>query len=358
MNTSSNAAGSRWVLGFDSSCFTCADIAKRIQTETYDSLEVRSLRSPEMAEWRSTSLPKTAPWLPTLFHIRDGRVRAWQGVAMSLRWAKILGPVRAFKLGQIVGQTAVDPDFANNPGRRQVLKALVGSGMAGGLIAMGKTPVLASVAGLDKSDPRSAAVTDAVGDRWRVEQASRDTIAKLSTRWNEAVVPNVESSIKSHGVESLTDVNFITVYRNDDVVRNVAFQTYGASSEEWATFLSFERTGRVLELSADFRDAENPSLYAFAEDGSLLQVTPNDVASEDEPQPTAFPDPCDPCWGACNIIVYNYTIGQVVSCSAACTAASGGIGIFVCVGVCAVLGAFAASTLDRLGCSRACSPVC
>jgi len=254
--------------------------------------------------------------------------------------------------------TAVNPDAVHNASRRRLLKAMVGSGMAGGLIAIGKAPVLASVAGLAKPDSSGIAATDAAGDSWRVEQASSEAIAKLSTRWNESVALKVDNSIRSQGLDSLTDVIFITVYRNDDVVRNVAFQTYGTSGEEWATYLSFERTGRILELAADFRDAANPALYAFGSAGSLLQVTPDDVVQEDEPQPQAFPDPCNPCLRTCNFIVYNYTYGQVVSCSAACTAASGGIGIFVCVGVCGVLGALGAEALSRLGCPRACSPLC
>jgi len=88
----------RMVLGFDAGCLTCTDLARRIEQVVGDKLEIRSLRDPQVEDWRKEALGEEAPWEPTLIEIEDGSVKARTGVRMgaylsrSLEWlAMMLG---------------------------------------------------------------------------------------------------------------------------------------------------------------------------------------------------------------------------------------------------------------------------
>lgn len=356
MNTPASPSSERWVLGFDGSCQTCTVIGQMVNDIAGDRLESANLRSPELVSWRSRVLPSDAPWLPTLFRAEHGHVEAWTGAAMVGKLTQLLGPVKAVRLARAVGQSAVNPEVAHNLGRRQVLKAMIGSGAAGALIALGKTPVLASVAGLN-AQPSGVSV-DGDGNQWRIALATPDVVDRLASHWSAQTGLLAAQAIERQGVGPLADVRYISVFRNGAHVRDVAFQAFGMNSEDWGVYLSFEETGRVLEHAADFRIKDQPVLYSFTNDGALRQVNPEDEMNGDEPQPVPFASACSVCQNTCNFIVYNWSAGQTVSCSVACTAASGGVGIFLCVAVCAVLGAFGAEALSQLGCPRACSPLC
>lgn len=92
------------VLGFDGGCFACSDIAARIRGQVGDRLVVRSLKDPELQRWRLEALGEDALWAPTLFEIKEGRVRAWTGWEMAMRLGRLLGPVASWRVLQVLGE--------------------------------------------------------------------------------------------------------------------------------------------------------------------------------------------------------------------------------------------------------------
>lgn len=72
---------------------TCSDLAAGVQERVGDKLIVRSLRDPELQEWRERSLGPTAPWAPTLFETDGKNVRTWIGWQMGVMISRSLGPI-------------------------------------------------------------------------------------------------------------------------------------------------------------------------------------------------------------------------------------------------------------------------
>ncbi len=81
----------RLVLGFDAGCTTCTGLARRIEEQLGDKLEVRSLRDPQVEHWRKRVLGENAPWAPTLIEVKGARVKAWTGVRMGVVLSRRLG---------------------------------------------------------------------------------------------------------------------------------------------------------------------------------------------------------------------------------------------------------------------------
>lgn len=208
-------------------------------------------------------------------------------------------------IARMVGQQVVQVAAVANPRRRQLIKMMVGTGAAGALIGMGKIPALASIAGIRQS-PNVVSQTDKNGDTWRIETASNDVIEKLAFRWQASTSASIYPNIESHGSGPLGDVSFISVFRNDQLVRNVASQTFGVTGLDWGVYLSFEANGNVLEHAVDFRNQESPQLYGIADDGILFEVDPEEAAADAAAQPAGWwPDSCGLCSRTCNFIVYN-----------------------------------------------------
>ncbi|MFC3982081.1 bacteriocin fulvocin C-related protein [Streptosporangium jomthongense] len=114
-----------------------------------------SLANPEVHQWREQNFGAEPPWVPTLIRVREGRVRAWTGLAMGTRLARLLGPrstarlLRAFgemRRGEwedMVRREATDRPVGGAIGRSRFLKLAAGAGVAAGLILAGKTPAFA-----------------------------------------------------------------------------------------------------------------------------------------------------------------------------------------------------------------------
>ncbi len=92
------------VLGFDGGCFTCTGLAQRIEERVDGKIEVRSLTDPQVQAWRRKALGEDAPWAPTLFEIKDLKVRAWTGPRMGVALARFLGPVATWRVMQVLGE--------------------------------------------------------------------------------------------------------------------------------------------------------------------------------------------------------------------------------------------------------------
>lgn len=125
----------RLVLGFDAGCFTCNDLASRIEERVGDKLAVRDLKDPEVHAWRREILGEDAKWTPTLFEIGDGTVRAWAGWRMGWALSRRLGPVDTWRVMQALGEVGAAPKkemsaFAEALTRGQFLKGVGGAALA------------------------------------------------------------------------------------------------------------------------------------------------------------------------------------------------------------------------------------
>jgi len=98
-----DAKGRRLILGFDAGCMTCSDLARRIEEQTRDELEVRSLRDPQVDHFRKEALGDNAPWAPTLIEIKGGKVRAWTGMTMGAVLSRRLGLIVTWRVMQVLG---------------------------------------------------------------------------------------------------------------------------------------------------------------------------------------------------------------------------------------------------------------
>lgn len=142
------AGTSKLVLGFDGGCATCGDLAAKISEGVGDKLEVRSLRHPQVEHWRDRALGKDAPWAPALFEVvSDDEVKAWMGVGLAVKLARVLGPLSTWRVMQALGETG--KPGATSPGgstraaeiaaagvsRGQFLKGMGGSALALGVLA-------------------------------------------------------------------------------------------------------------------------------------------------------------------------------------------------------------------------------
>lgn len=137
-----------WFLGYDGSCSTCASMAQDIDGLAGDKIRLVNLRAANVAEWRRQALSPTASWAPTLFRVRGERVEAWTGHSLIARLAILLGPLRAWKVAELVSEYADTKsnvaDASDRFGRRRVIKGL--SGIAAGVVLAGgfKSMVAAS----------------------------------------------------------------------------------------------------------------------------------------------------------------------------------------------------------------------
>ena len=99
----------RLVLGFDAGCFTCSDLAARIEERVGDRLAVRNLNDPEVQAWRKEALGEDAKWAPTLFEIEDGKVKAWAGWRMGWALSRAIGPSATWQVMQALGEAGAAP---------------------------------------------------------------------------------------------------------------------------------------------------------------------------------------------------------------------------------------------------------
>lgn len=97
----------RLVLGFDGGCARCASLASSIRRCVGDRLEVGDLRSKRARRWRERALGQDAPWVPTLFEVRGGDVRAWTGIEMGLVLVRRLGVTDGLKVLRALGESSL-----------------------------------------------------------------------------------------------------------------------------------------------------------------------------------------------------------------------------------------------------------
>lgn len=138
----------RLVLGFDAGCLTCTSLARRIEEQLGDRLEVRDLRDPEVARWIEQAMGQDARWAPTLIEVSGGKVKAWTGPRMGLALSRRLGVRNTLRVLRALGATEVPEEVVTPAGRgfnrAQFLKGLGGAALA--VSVLSGTDVFARIA--------------------------------------------------------------------------------------------------------------------------------------------------------------------------------------------------------------------
>jgi hypothetical protein len=151
-NTQSGG-GRRLVLGFDAGCMACSELAKQIQEQAGEKIQVLSLWDQQVRNWREQVFGHDAPWAPTLIEISGADIQAWTGWRMAARMARVLGTAATWRVMQVLGEhdsvplpeTGIARKLASRVSRAGFLK-----GLAGALIA---TSVLSGTKALAKGAP-------------------------------------------------------------------------------------------------------------------------------------------------------------------------------------------------------------
>lgn len=120
--------GAEWFLGYDGDCPRCTSVQALVQEIAGNTVVPVSLHEPVVAGWRKEAFGDAAPWAPTLFRVKDGKVEAWTGKRLAVRLATVIGPRKGWHLAEKLAETQAAPpaDQRGFLGRRSFLKGLAG----------------------------------------------------------------------------------------------------------------------------------------------------------------------------------------------------------------------------------------
>lgn len=159
-----HGATKRLVLGFDAGCMTCSDLARRIEEQVGDKIEIRGLREPQVEHWREQALGTDAPWAPTLIEVDDKAVKAWTGVRMGARLSRILGPLATWRVMQSIGKPELNRRTEDSEQvlsgdsaaltRGQLLKGGLAGAVAGAGLLVGTDRLVPNLASAQSSPDR------------------------------------------------------------------------------------------------------------------------------------------------------------------------------------------------------------
>ncbi|MGI5212013.1 bacteriocin fulvocin C-related protein [Plantactinospora sp. CA-290183] len=111
---------SEWLLAFDAGCGSCSDVIDRIGAVVSDRLTVVGLGEERVRTLRRQALGDNPPFAPTLLKVDGDRVRAWTGLGLSMRLARLLGPSRSLAVVRALNRA----DVIVHGGRRRFLTAV------------------------------------------------------------------------------------------------------------------------------------------------------------------------------------------------------------------------------------------
>ncbi|WP_211718387.1 hypothetical protein [Nocardiopsis sp. MG754419] len=305
----------RVVLGFDSSCSTCARISRSITEEVGDLIEAVPLTSPEMETWRRDEFGADAPWAPTLVRSEGGRTKVSVGWRIAPALARHLGVTRTWRILALLGRDALDqrhtaPSFVSRStfiraglGSFVGLTVLAKSGTATAGTASAESPVKVEVLhgeeliaaareGLATGDvanvaePRSL-VTAAAGPPASVMDIDGSHLRESSE--NTGVEPPPDGELEVYGAR---------VTHQDGVVETgLMYYQHDQRTLLHTRFLSREVNGlntmtHRLHVDHEAGD-EGPKLTTVA--WSFNGAEPWEVPDTDGD--TLSSDPCGPCTG-------------------------------------------------------------
>jgi len=221
----------RWVLGFDGGCLSCTDMARQIEILSGGRLTARSLRDPEVAEWRRRTLGEQGPWTPMLFSVSGTRVRAWRGSGMALRLTRLLGPASMGRIAFLLGKRGAAFEPAPNPARRQFVRTAAGAALG-----------LALLAGRKGLDPSSAV---AAGQNPPANFPRRRSTEDLA-----------EGSALLASVRRSADYGTIARRHGSAAISGPAHHTYEGMTTEMVSFILRPEKGPARALLAYFDPAK------------------------------------------------------------------------------------------------------
>ncbi len=153
-------ARTRWILGFDGSCGSCAGVADAVAAACGDRLEVLPLQHPDVADRRRRVLGDGAAWRPVLLRVSgDTDVQGWTGIRMAGRLVAHLGLRTAGRVVRTLGRLGAmnDRGEIRRPGDLRPLQRLsrahrardVGRGLVtlAGMAVTGKAPASTDTVG-------------------------------------------------------------------------------------------------------------------------------------------------------------------------------------------------------------------
>jgi hypothetical protein len=210
--------GRRLVLGFDGGCFTCADLAQRIEERLEGKIEVKSLHDPQVVEWRKQALGKLTLLTPMLFEIDGDRIASWSGWQIGFVLSRRFGVATSWKVMQILGEATNYPySGAVTPtgigiSRKQFLKGVGGTVVAMSIFA--GSPLFSAIASANGNTG-----TQAQRDRTKsIVRSSKSykTLAvwqdKIGARFNWGKADyRVDAPLASVGVPSADETRSILV---------------------------------------------------------------------------------------------------------------------------------------------------
>ncbi len=167
------------VLGFDAGCVTCAEMAKHVEEKVGDKIEIQNLNDPQLLEWRKEALGEGAPWAPTLFEIKEDKVRAWTGKKMGLQLTHFLGPIATWRVMQALGEAGSETEIVKES---PVAQAVTGmsrgqflKGVGGAVVAMSMLSgaSLSEAAGARENPSMSKGTREQRAEAKRVVRSSR-----------------------------------------------------------------------------------------------------------------------------------------------------------------------------------------
>lgn len=109
-----SANAGRLVLGLDTGCSSDSDLPVRIGEQVDKKLGIRNLRDPEVEKWCEQTLGDDNRWVPTLFEVEDGRVRAWSGWRMGWVLSRALGPTATWRVMQVLREAGAVPEMEDS----------------------------------------------------------------------------------------------------------------------------------------------------------------------------------------------------------------------------------------------------
>ncbi|MFF3485677.1 bacteriocin fulvocin C-related protein [Streptomyces sp. NPDC002701] len=122
-----------WILAFDADCGFCEEVAERTRGSVGARLTTAGLTEPRIRGLRERALGGTPVWAPTLLAVDGDHVRAWTGTALSVRLARLLGPVDSLRVVQALREI----EGLGRPSRRGVLKVVPGLALGTFLVTGG-----------------------------------------------------------------------------------------------------------------------------------------------------------------------------------------------------------------------------
>lgn len=170
-------------LGFDASCGECSRIARRITEGSGERVQVMSLRSEAMQEWRRGALGDNPPWAPTLVVEKEGNIQAWTGWQIAPVLSRHLDTRTTWRILAALGGDAL----SGSPWKGLIQRRALIRGSLGAAVGIGLLARTSSATAMPSTSPRSTTATKSAG----VHLEGRDLIAEVERSFASPDMKNV-----------------------------------------------------------------------------------------------------------------------------------------------------------------------